>query len=63
MNVRKVILPIGSCHRLVNKAEHLIRLHLEKISNFGDTDGVHDETLSVAVRIYDPDCSPFNIQS
>jgi hypothetical protein len=30
MNVSKVILPIGSCHCLANKAERLIRLHLEK---------------------------------
>jgi hypothetical protein len=30
VNVIKVILPIGSCHCLANKAERLIRLHLEK---------------------------------
>ena len=36
MNVTKVILPIGSCHCLANKAERLIRLHLEKRDSDSD---------------------------
>jgi hypothetical protein len=36
MNVVKVILPIGSCHCLANKAELLIRLHLEKRDSDSD---------------------------
>ena len=36
MNVSKVILPIGSCHCLANKVEHLIRLHLEKRDSDSD---------------------------
>ena len=37
VNVVKVILPIGSCHCLANKAELLIRLHLEKRDSDSDT--------------------------
>ena len=36
MNLSKVILPIGSCHCLANKAERLIRLHLEKRDSDSD---------------------------
>jgi hypothetical protein len=36
MNFIKVILPIGSRHCLVNKAERLIRLHLEKRNSDSD---------------------------
>src|SRR5215472_11419605 len=36
MNVIKVILPIGSCHCLANKAERLIRLHLKKRDSNSD---------------------------
>jgi hypothetical protein len=36
MNVVKVILPVGSCHCLANKAELLIRLHLEKRDSDSD---------------------------
>jgi hypothetical protein len=36
MNVVKVILPIGSCYCLANKAELLIRLHLEKRDSDSD---------------------------
>src|SRR4029077_6389859 len=36
MNVSKMILPIGTCHCLANKAERLIRLHLEKRDSDSD---------------------------
>src|SRR5215471_17860617 len=36
MNVSKVILPIGSCHCLANKAKRLIWLHLEKRNSDSD---------------------------
>jgi hypothetical protein len=36
MNVIKVILPIGSCLCPANKAERLIRLHLEKRDSDSD---------------------------
>jgi hypothetical protein len=36
MNVSKVILPVGSCHCLANKAGRLIWLHLEKRDSDSD---------------------------
>ena len=36
MNFIKAILPIWSCHCLVNKVERLIRLHLEKRDSNSD---------------------------
>ena len=37
MDLIKMILPIGSCHCLANKAELLIRLHLKKRDSDSDT--------------------------
>jgi hypothetical protein len=55
MNVSKVILPIGSCHCLANKAERLIRLHLEKRDSDSDkwarkTDDTSSQVCSTQYR-------------
>ena len=55
MNLSKVILPVGSCHCLANKAERLIRLHLEKRDSDSDkwarkTDDTSSEVCSMQYR-------------
>ena len=55
MNLSKVILPIGSCHCLANKAERLIRLHLEKRDSDSDkwarkTDHTSSQVCSTQYR-------------
>ena len=49
MNFVKVILPIGSCHCLANKADLLIRLHLEKRDSDSDTGARKTDDISPQV--------------
>src|SRR6266699_2729797 len=49
MNVVKVILPIGSCHCLANKAELLIRFHLEKRDSDSGTGARKTDDISSQV--------------
>jgi hypothetical protein len=49
VNVVKVILSIGSCHCLANKAELLIRLHLEKRDSDSDTGARKTDDISSQV--------------
>ena len=56
MNLSKVILPIGSCHSLANKAERLIRLHLGKRDSDSDkwarkTDDTSSQVCSTQYRV------------
>ena len=50
MNFIKVILPIGSCHCLADKAERLIRLHLEKRDSDSDKGPSKTDDISSQVR-------------
>src|SRR5215471_10077953 len=54
MNLSKVILPIGSCHCLANKAERLIRLHFEKRDSDSDkwARKTHDTSSQVGSTQY-----------
>src|ERR1700750_250513 len=49
MNLSKVILPIGSCYCLTNKAELLIRLYLQKRDSDSDKWARHPDHISSQV--------------